>query len=220
MNALQRLLTEKPVILQLLRFAAIGVLNTALDFIILNFISKALGITSGFQLGTINIFGFAAAVIQSYYWNKHWTFDATQTIDAVKNFVRLVVVGGIGGLGFIAVLAGARFNAEPIYYILILVVFLIAEIVAWHAFGLGQANITPVGTVTPPTMHGKFIPFLIVSIIGLVLNSALVGIVSIYLAGSTVTVGADLLKNLAKIVATAASLVWNFVGYKVIVFKK
>src|SRR5688572_11734167 len=138
MNALQRLLTEKPIILQLLRFAAIGVLNTAIDFIVLNVISKALGITSGFTLGTINIFGFIAAVIQSYYWNRSWTFDPSQTADAVKNFFRLVIVGGLGFLGLIAVLAGAQYGALPFYYILVLVVFLAAEIAVWVAFGLSR----------------------------------------------------------------------------------
>jgi putative flippase GtrA len=214
MNALQNLLASKPVILQLLRFAAIGVLNTALDFIILNFISKALGITSGFQLGTINVIGFGAAVVQSYYWNKHWTFDATQTADAVKNFVRLVVVGGIGAIGFLAVLAGAQYNAQPLYYALVLAIFLIVEVIAWHGFGLGRSG----SMVTSPA-SSQFVAFLVVSVIGLILNSALVGLVSGYLATSALA-NPDLLKNIAKIVATVASLVWNFFGYKPIVFKK
>src|SRR6476469_7763977 len=138
MNSLQRLLIKKPVILKILRFVAIGVINKELDFVILNFISKSLGITAGLQLGTINIVGFAAAMIQSYFWNRHWTFDAQQTADVLKNFVRLVIIGGIGAAGFIAVLAGAKINAAPIYYILILAIFLVAQVAAWIGFGLGR----------------------------------------------------------------------------------
>lgn len=214
MNALQRLLSQKPIILQILRFVAIGVLNTALDFVILNFISKSLGITSGFQLGTVNVVGFAAAMVQSYFWNRHWTFDAQQTADVLKNFIRLVVVGGIGGIGFIAVLAGAKISAMPIYYILVLAIFLIAQIAAWIGFGLGREKLD--------SLHvGKqFLAFFIVSAIGLVINSALLAAVSHYLANSGAFSNPDLLKNFAKIVATVVSLAWNFIGYKAIVFKK
>ncbi len=217
MDSLQRLLSQRPIILQLLRFVAIGVLNTALDFIILNFISKSLGISSGFQLGTINVIGFTAAMIQSYFWNRHWTFDAQQSIDAVKNFVRLVVVGGIGALGFVAVIAGAKITAEPIFYILVLAIFIIAEIAAWIGFGLsGQA-----GSSLQSTQAGKqFLTFVIVSLIGLVINSSLVVVVSGYLDNTDTFSNPDLLKNAAKVAATGVSLIWNFIGYKVIVFRK
>ena len=46
-SKVEKLLAEKPIILQLLRFAAIGVINTALDFIILNVVTKSLCINSG-----------------------------------------------------------------------------------------------------------------------------------------------------------------------------
>src|SRR6185503_3514252 len=138
MNYLQRLLTEKPVVLQLLRFMAIGFLNTALDFILLNFISKALGINSGWLLGSINVIGFASAVVQSYYWNRHWAFNAQQSADVIKNFVRLVVVGGIGVFGFLAAVFGANMGAGPLYYIFVLVIFIIAEFAALFSFGLNK----------------------------------------------------------------------------------
>lgn len=212
MDSLQRLLTSRPVILQLLRFTAIGILNTALDFIILNFISKALGISSGFRLGTINIVGFVAAMIQSYYWNKHWAFDPQQSVEAVKNFVRLVVVAAIGLAGFLAVIAGAKISAAPIYYVLTLVIFLIAEVCAWLGFGLGRNS--------SGGASSQFASFAVVSVVGLLINSALIAVISGYLVNQAAFSNPDLLKNAAKIIATGASLVWNFIGYKLIVFKK
>jgi len=214
METLQRLLTQRPVILQLLRFAAIGVLNTAIDFIVLNVISKALGINAGLGLGTINIFGFLAAVIQSYYWNRSWTFDPSQTADAIKNFFRLVVVGGLGFLGLVAVLGGVQFGAEPLYYLLVLAVFLITEIVVWIVFGLSHRP------QAVPQGHHVFAAFMVVSIIGLLLNSFLLAVVSSYLAQAGVFHNPDLVKNVAKVIAVVASLIWNFIGYKVMVFKK
>jgi len=213
MEALQRMLKQRPVVLQLLRFVAIGVLNTALDFTILNFASKALGITSGLSLGTINIISFSAAMVQSYFWNHYWTFSATQTVDVLKNFIRLVVIGGIGAVAFIAVLAGAQTNANPVYYVLVFVFFIVAELCAWYGFGLHQQEAAhPSG--------GEFLAFIIVSAIGLLINSVLIAIVSKALANGTAFSNPDLLKNVAKIAATMASLVWNFIGYKLVVFRK
>jgi len=41
---LSSILEKYPIILQLFKFGAIGIINTALDFLILNLSSKALGI--------------------------------------------------------------------------------------------------------------------------------------------------------------------------------
>jgi putative flippase GtrA len=210
-QTIEQLLIRRPVILQLLRFAAIGVLNTAIDFIVLNFVSKTLGITSGTQLGTINIIGVIVALIQSYYWNRYWTFGFGQTTDLVKNFFRLVAVGLIGVIGFVAVLIGVNFGALPIYYLFILIAFVIAEIVAWIMFGLHKTD-------TPSANH-QFLTFLVVSAVGVLINSSLIAVVSGYLATGAYFSNPDLAKNIAKVAATAVSLIWNFVGYKLIVFR-
>jgi len=213
MNSLQQLLKDRPIILQILRFVAIGVLNTALDFIILNFATKALGITSGVSLGAINIVSFSAAVIQSYFWNHYWAFSASETADVLKNFVRLVVVGGIGAIAFIAVLLGARGGANPLYFVLIFLFFIVAELCAWYGFGLHrQAGAQPSGS--------EFVVFVIVSAVGLLINSVLLAVVSQALVNNPNFSNPDLVKNAAKILATMVSLIWNFIGYKLIVFRK
>lgn len=216
MEQLQRILIRRPVILQLLRFAAIGVLNTALDFIILNFVSKTLGIESGFKLGTINVAGVVLALVQSYYWNRYWAFNASAAISVVKEFWRLVVVGGIGTASIIAVLLGANAHSSPIFYLIVLAIFLAAEASAWFGYKIGQ-------NATTQNMggHHQFGVFVLVSIIGVLINSTIIAFVSYYLIHvSFLHDNADLLKNAAKILATGISLIWNFFGYKLIVFKK
>lgn len=202
------LLEKQPVILQLLRFGAIGVLNTALDFLVLNFVSKTLGVDSGFKLGQINIAGFILAVIQSYYWNKYWAFD-TQSITLFKNFIRLLLVGGLGVGALALVLLGSKIGAQPSYYLFILLVYVIAEVVLWLGFGFNK--------LTQTAAKNSFISFVVVSLIGLVINSLLISVITSHV---TLVSNADLNKNLAKILATGASLVWNFVGYKLFVFRK
>lgn len=65
----------------------------------------------------------------------------------------------------------------------------------------------------------KFTLFLMVSIIGAFINTATVRIVSTNL-DPLFGLSQPLWLNFAKILATALSLVWNFVGYKFFVFKK
>jgi putative flippase GtrA len=65
----------------------------------------------------------------------------------------------------------------------------------------------------------EFLQFLIVSIVGLLLNSAIVYMITTWMKpmfGMSEVSWA----NAGKIAATVISLIWNFIGYKFIVFKK
>lgn len=201
------LLQKYPVILQLARFGAIGILNTALDFLVLNFVSKTLSISSGAKLGGINVPGFILAVIQSYYWNKYWAFDTSQ-VSLLKNFIRLLLVGALGALAMALVLLGSKTGALPSYYLILLIIYAAAELALWFGFKLSENQ-------TEKT--SAFWAFIAVSLIGLLINSVLLSLISKNLS---LAANLDLNKNLAKILATGASLIWNFVGYKIFVFKK
>lgn len=202
-------LERKPIVLQIIKFGAIGVLNTALDFLVLNWLSKIFGISSGSKLGTLNIVGFALAVVQSYFWNRYWAFSGEQTVSFLKNFTRLVLVGAVGFVAFGLALLGSKNYATPVYFFIIFIVYVIAEVVLWYNFGFSKIKLTE--------QKQQFVAFLLVSLVGLFINSLLVGNIS-----SRVFLGhnADLSKNIAKLVATFGSLLWNFVGYKLFVFKK
>lgn len=76
---------------QLGKFAAIGFLNTAIDFGVLNMLSAATGITSGFVIGGVNVPGFGAAVINSYFWNKFWVFKDREA-SVLHDFPRFLAV--------------------------------------------------------------------------------------------------------------------------------
>ncbi len=212
-SRLEALLTKYPIIYQLLRFVAIGVINTALDFIVLNFLSKLLNINAGSELGALNIISFSLAVVQSYYWNKYWTFGATAT-SLVTNVRRLILVGGVGSISVLAVLIGAKFSAAPMVYFVILAAFVIAQLSLWIAFKLTHS-------VQSTVKEGskQFLVFVIVSIVGLLINSILVSVLSTHIPQNDF-INPDLAKNLAKILATGASLIWNFIGYKLFVFRK
>lgn len=214
MGQLERILQKYPILLQLMRFVAIGLINTALDFAVLNIVSKTLGISSGLKLGGVNTIGFILAVIQSYYWNKYWTFSVQDTVSVLKNAVRLILVGllGVGVLG--AVIVGSKYGVNTSFYLAVLAALIIGEIAIWFSQGIGsnvQAANAPV----------QFASFIFVSVIGLVINGVLVGYLSVPLSGiAFFAANPDLTKNAAKVLATVVSLVWNFIGYKLLVFKK
>ncbi|MBI5045774.1 MAG: GtrA family protein [Candidatus Niyogibacteria bacterium] len=65
---------------------------------------------------------------------------------------------------------------------------------------------------------GEFATFVIVAFIGLLVNSGVVFVITTYVPRLD---GIDpaLLENIAKALATGFSLIWNFVGFKFIVFK-
>ncbi len=218
-DSINSLLQRRPIVLQILRFAAIGALNTALDFIILNFITKTFDIGAGLPLGVLNVLSFSAAVIQSYFWNKAWAFAQNVNMTLFQNAFRLVMVGGLGFAAFVAVFVGAGLDASNLFYLLVLVSFIVIEFILWMAFGLSLTG--------PGNTSTQFVSFLIVSVIGLVINSAVVVLAvkaSDWPFFSNIimqfNLNPDIVKNLAKVAATCLSLIWNFIGYKVIVFRR
>lgn len=130
------------------KFAAVGFLNTAIDFGVLNILSMIFGVTAGFLIGGVNVPGFVLAVFNGYFWNKFWVFQDR----------------GDGGV--------------------------------FHDFP----------------------KFAAVSVGALLLNSAIVVIMTTFIP-PFFDVRPETWLNIAKVVASAAALLWNFVGYKFLVFK-
>lgn len=60
------------------KFAAIGFTNGAVDFGVLNLLIANTDIASGGWYSVFKAISFIAAVIPSYFWNKHWAFASSQ----------------------------------------------------------------------------------------------------------------------------------------------
>lgn len=134
-----------PVIIQIAKFGVVGVANTVIDFGVLNYLSAVQHVFSGLALVPLNIISFTVAVINSYFWNKHWTFKTKE----------------------------------------------------------GKAG-------------RQFVEFIIVSVIAIFINSGAVYLITLI---PPVGVSEQVWLNISKLIATFLSLVWNFVGYKFVVFK-
>ncbi|MBU4082753.1 GtrA family protein [Patescibacteria group bacterium] len=66
---------------------------------------------------------------------------------------------------------------------------------------------------------GEFAQFVAITLVGMALNTAVVYSITT-LVSPMFGLSAELWANLAKVAATGISLVWNFAGYKFIVFKR
>ncbi|MBI1838954.1 MAG: GtrA family protein [Candidatus Colwellbacteria bacterium] len=140
---------DNKIIAQLGKFIGVGLVNTFVDFAVLNSLIYVTGVESGRYLLLLNSISFLVAVANSYFMNKYWTFNADN-----------------GGMGV-------------------------------------QAY-----------------KFLTVSLVGAAINSGFVYGITTYITPPFESIGPISWVNMAKVVATGASLIWNFLGYKFIVFRK
>lgn len=83
------------VLYQFAKFAAVGTLNTFINFGVLNFLSLFFGKASGPLIPVFATAAFLAATTNSFFWNKFWTFGAKGAAEAKETLeFYLVSVGG------------------------------------------------------------------------------------------------------------------------------
>lgn len=68
------------------RFAIIGFSNATIDFGLLNVLILTTGISQGLYFSIFKTIGFTAALINSYIWNRYWTFK-TEVRRNLREFV-------------------------------------------------------------------------------------------------------------------------------------
>ena len=83
-------------ILQAARFALVGALNTFIDLGILNFFIWTSGIAAGPFYSVFKGISFLVATINSYFWNKYWTFGGGEKGPGPKEFSKFLGTVTIG----------------------------------------------------------------------------------------------------------------------------
>jgi putative flippase GtrA len=81
-----------PSLFEFSKFAVVGVLNSGVDFGILNFLMLMTAVSSGAGFLAFKSISVTLGVINSYLWNKYWTFDTSNSADARREFVAFMVV--------------------------------------------------------------------------------------------------------------------------------
>lgn len=203
--------THSALIYQFLRFVGIGFLNTAVDIAVFNSLIAGTNITMGRALAALTVVSFSVAVVHSYAWNKFWAFSESK--GSLQQFLaQLIGTGFLGLLIVLLALNGARSQYGLSYFIIVCVLLLIGELLLWRSFGLAWKS-------SFASERQRIAVFIMVSIGGAAINAIIVGTMTAYID----PVGGfspELWANVAKVLATALSLIWNFIGYKLFVFKR
>ncbi|MCL4437673.1 GtrA family protein [Patescibacteria group bacterium] len=84
-------------IYQFAKFAAVGALNTFIDFGVLNLEILLSGVAGGALYPVFKGVSFLAATTNSFFWNKFWTFES-KTAANPKETLKFYFVAGIGWL--------------------------------------------------------------------------------------------------------------------------
>ncbi|MEW5907692.1 MAG: GtrA family protein [Patescibacteria group bacterium] len=85
-----------PLIYQFAKFFLVGGLNFLIDMGILNFLVFYTSISGGLTQSGFKGISFSVAVINSYLWNKFWTFKRVSTESVSKEFFQFATVSIIG----------------------------------------------------------------------------------------------------------------------------
>ncbi|MDD4201763.1 MAG: GtrA family protein [Candidatus Paceibacterota bacterium] len=94
------------------KFLLVGALNTFVDFGVLNFLMFSTSIFSGAGYSFFKALSFFCSVVNSYFWNKFWTFEQKETgVIKTSEFGKFA---GIAGIGFALNVAIASFVVNAI----------------------------------------------------------------------------------------------------------
>lgn len=105
-----------PALFQLAKFVLVGALNTFVDFGILILLLTIFGVTAGLLYSVSKAFSFSCSVVNSYFWNKFWTFGKKETKGAGREFGKFYLIAGIGFLlnvavaSFVVTIIGPQFG--------------------------------------------------------------------------------------------------------------
>ncbi len=140
----------------------------------------------------------------------------------VKQFSKFIIVGGVNtGIDF-AVLNSliflTGFTSGWQIFVLNCISFSVAVVNSYYMNKRWTFKEAAAGLATKDSSV-QFSQFFVVSLIGITINGLILTGITTYIA-APFGLSDQLWANFAKLVATGASLVWNFIGYKLFVFKK
>lgn len=126
---------------QLGKYGVIGVLNTLLNAGIYNFLIYTTDISAGITLDLFFVIAFIITVINSFFWNKYWSFGKTG-IEMIKNEAlkffsvsAVVAIINFGILHLIVNIIGAPAGFDPKIWANVALAFTITTAFLGNFFG-------------------------------------------------------------------------------------
>jgi len=87
---------KRPGLYEFGKYGVVGILNTCIDFGVLNALIFATGIWSGAFYSVFKGISFLAAAANSFFWNRRWTFASVRDGRLIVESLKFIVVAGIG----------------------------------------------------------------------------------------------------------------------------
>ena len=128
-------------IFQMYKFLLTGTLNTFIDLGILNGLMFIFSTTAGLGLSAFKAFSFSAAVINSYFLNKFWTFKKKDTKANSKEFITFYALTGIGlliNVGIFTIIVnimGPQFGFSPAIWANVAAIIATVSVCLWNFLG-------------------------------------------------------------------------------------
>lgn len=86
----------RPFFFQLSKFGLIGVANTVIDLGIYNLFIFMSDVSSGYLIAVFKSFSVLAAIVNSYIWNKFWSFEKKEVHNVGEEFTQFLLVSLVG----------------------------------------------------------------------------------------------------------------------------
>lgn len=86
----------RPFFYQLSKFGLVGVGNTVIDTGVFSFLIFLSGITSGLYITVFRTLSVTLAIVNSYLWNKYWSFQKKDSAEVPKEFAHFVIISLVG----------------------------------------------------------------------------------------------------------------------------
>lgn len=86
----------RPFLYQMSKFGLVGVGNTVIDTGLFSLFIFLSGITSGIFISLFRTLSVFAAIVNSYVWNKYWSFEKKDSQEVPKEFIHFVLISIVG----------------------------------------------------------------------------------------------------------------------------
>jgi putative flippase GtrA len=96
--------------IRFLRFAVVGIIGAAIDFGVMNLLTRGLAV----RLVIAGTISFIAAVLSNFIWNRYWTYPDSRSKAIARQFVEFAVINAIGLVIRVPILA----FGQPLLYTL------------------------------------------------------------------------------------------------------
>lgn len=87
----------KPFFSSFARFIMVGFFNAGIDLGVFNLLMFITGIEQGITVSSFKTVAFIAALVNSYFWNKYWSFKAGESGGGTREFSKYAIIS-VGGL--------------------------------------------------------------------------------------------------------------------------